>query len=359
MVRFNEGRLAAPGRSVLAPKRMAYMKVADGKEYTNPADELTAEGYRFLNRNRLDEAEGRFKASLERDPGNALALSGLGDTARKKGDFTAGLGYFSKCLERHPGNDYARFGLGDCYRGLNDLRRAIETWRVCLDHDGKNLNAMSSIGDAYRKLSDFAHAQASYQDALKIDPRCRHALKGLGYLYYDMKMFHEGAAYWETVLRSDENLTGDTEILAAAGNCLRRAFEFTKALPYFERVVGKEPDGFPGNFGMADCCRGLGDFRGARQYYDKILEREPDNPSILTRAGDMCVNLDDFEQAWKYFDRALAGGDNMYARLGFAHIMKRTGRFREALRLLEDIDARHPGQQRIHNEIKECRDKMR
>jgi tetratricopeptide (TPR) repeat protein len=334
------------------------MNVQSDKENEKIIIELTKEGYRLLKDNRPDEAEGRFKIALSHDPANAYALSGIGDAARKKGDFAAAHGFYSACLKAHPDNNYALFGLGDCYRGLNDLPRAIETWRACLEREGDNLSYLSSIADAYRKLSDLNHAKEYYTRALKINPGYVHALKGLGYLYFDLKMFREAILYWEDVLRRDAALADDAEVMSALGNCLRRASEFTKAKFYFERAVALEPEGFPGNFGLADCHRGLGDFDKARRSYDKILEREPRNQSILTRAGDMCVNLNDLETARKYFEKTLEIGDNIYARFGFVHIQKRLGDYREALRLLEDMDKRYPENQRIRYEIKECREKI-
>ncbi|MBN2352169.1 MAG: tetratricopeptide repeat protein [Spirochaetales bacterium] len=335
------------------------MEDHDGKKVKDVIVELTKEGNSLLKHNRLDEAVGRFRLALEHDPENAYALSGLGDAARKRGDFSSARDYFSACLKAHPENNYALFGLGDCYRGLHDLPKAIETWRACLEHEPNDTTVLSSIGDAYRKLSDLHQAKAYYEEALKADPGCLHAIKGMGYLYYDLKMFPEGIAYWNDVLLRDERLSDDAEALAEAGNCHRRALEFVKALPFFERVLKLDPNGFPGNFGMADCLRGVGNFKGARLQYEKILEREPDNQSILTRAGDMCVNLGEFEAAAGYFDRTLEIGENLFARLGRAHILEKTGRYRDALRLLEDADQRYPRNPRVQREMKECRRKLR
>ncbi len=334
------------------------MKSTDDAKNEHAYVELTNEGYHFLRSGRLDEAAERFRAALALDPGNAYALCGLGDAARKQGDFTGALEHYSACLRHHPDNEYALFGVGDCHRGLKDFAKAIEIWHACLPRAKNKPAVLASIADAYRKLSDFAEAKKHYEEALALDPRLMHAIKGLGYLYYDLKMFREGVAYWKDALEHNGGLARDPEVLLEIGNCHRRVQEFAEALPYFERVLGIDPDGFTPNFGVADCSRGLGDARRARRHYEKILQREPDNTSILTRAGDMCVLMDDLAAGDDYFDRALKQGEDLYARLGQARILQRKDRCREALSLLEKAERRFPANPRLEAEKAICLKKL-
>jgi tetratricopeptide (TPR) repeat protein len=151
----------------------------------------------LLKQNRLDEAEGRFKAILEISEINAYALSGLGDIARKINDYTKALEYYTKCLNEHPDNNYALFGLADGYRGINEYNKAIDIWLNCLSRDEYNISIITSIADAYCKLTDFKKAEEYYKKALDLDADDERSQRGLGFLYFDSKMYEETINYWE------------------------------------------------------------------------------------------------------------------------------------------------------------------
>ena len=80
--------------------------------------ELSKLGYFYLKDDRLDEAEEKFKKILDYDNQNTYALVGLGDVARKKGNFQDAVEYYKLCLEHHEENNYALFGLADSYKAL-------------------------------------------------------------------------------------------------------------------------------------------------------------------------------------------------------------------------------------------------
>jgi tetratricopeptide (TPR) repeat protein len=88
----------------------------------NEISELSKRGYQLLKEGLLQEAENCFKEILEKDDLNNYALVGLGDSARKRGDFRQAVVYYQKCLDNHPGNNYALFGLADCYKALKKFK---------------------------------------------------------------------------------------------------------------------------------------------------------------------------------------------------------------------------------------------
>ncbi|MFW6344340.1 MAG: tetratricopeptide repeat protein, partial [Sediminispirochaetaceae bacterium] len=89
------------------------------EEQLNEISELSKRGYQLLKENLINDAEDCFRQILEYDDVNNYALVGLGDAARKRGDFRKAISYYQQCLENHEGNNYALFGLADCYKALN------------------------------------------------------------------------------------------------------------------------------------------------------------------------------------------------------------------------------------------------
>ena len=125
--------------------------------------EFSQKGYLYLKENRVADAEECFSRILDIEPDNTYALVGLGDAARKRGDFHGAAARYEKCLDRHPGNNYALFGLADCYKALKQFGRAIEIWERYLLHDDKNVTVLTRVADAYRKVRNIARTREIYQ----------------------------------------------------------------------------------------------------------------------------------------------------------------------------------------------------
>jgi tetratricopeptide (TPR) repeat protein len=315
--------------------------------------DLSKQGYQLLKENKIAEAVERFNMILEVDDDNNYALVGMGDAARKRGNFREAVGYYQRCLTHHPGNNYALFGLADCYKALNQFHRAIEIWEQYLLHDNTNITVLTRVADAYRKIRDFKHSKAIYLKVLEMEGQNPYAIIGLGHLHYDFKEYRDALFYWEKMFEANREGV-DIRVLTSIGNCHRKLKTFGEGILYFEMALRREPYNFYALFGLADCYRGMNQQDRSLEYWNRILEQDPRNKVILTRAGDAYRHKEDYERAVDYYQRALNIEFDTYAVLGLALVAKAQGRYTEALESLGRLIQQDPKNYRLYLELAEC-----
>ena len=319
----------------------------------NEIAELSKKGYTLLKENQISEAEAFFKQIVEQDPENNYALVGLGDAARKRNAFREAVEYYKKCLIYHPGNNYALFGLADCYKALNQYQKAIEIWEQYLLHDNKNITVLTRIADAYRKVREFRKSKAIYLRVLEMEADNPYALIGLGHLHYDFKEYRDALHYWARMVQiQGENV--DIRVLTSIGNCYRKLKQFDMGIPYFEKVLQRDPRNFYALFGLADCFRGINKPAESLRYWNLILEIDPKNKVIITRAGDAYRNLGDYDTALEYYQKALDIEFDLYAVMGKATVARLQGKINDAIESLKKLIEYDLKNYRLYIELAQC-----
>ncbi len=97
----------------------------------------------LLLEQKLSQAEGAFRAALERDPAIALAWNRLGDLAQTR----------------------------------NDLRGALSLYKKAVLFGGDDANAWEDLGDVHATLGELPQAEKMYRAALERDPQSGAAQK--------------------------------------------------------------------------------------------------------------------------------------------------------------------------------------
>jgi len=319
----------------------------------NEIAELSKKGYALLKENQISEAETFFKQIVDQDPENNYALVGLGDAARKRNAFREAVEYYKKCLIYHPGNNYALFGLADCYKALNQYQKAIEIWEQYLLHDNKNITVLTRIADAYRKVREFRKSKAIYLRVLEMEADNPYALIGLGHLHYDFKEYRDALHYWARMVQiQGENV--DIRVLTSIGNCYRKLKQFDMGIPYFEKVLQRDPRNFYALFGLADCYRGINKPAESLRYWNLILDIDPKNKVIITRAGDAYRNMGDYDTALEYYQKALDIEFDLYAVMGKATVARLQGKINDAIESLKKLIEYDLKNYRLYIELAQC-----
>jgi tetratricopeptide (TPR) repeat protein len=328
---------------------------ADGENHKLvDVSDLSKRGYQYLKEDKTTEALDCFTRILAVDETNNYALVGIGDAARKRGNFRDAVSYYQRCLAHHPGNNYALFGLADCYKALNQFHRAIEIWEQYLLHDDKNITVLTRVADAYRKVRDFKHSKDVYLRVLEMEAHNPYAIIGLGHLHYDFKEYQDALYYWEKMIEANREKV-DIRVLTSIGNCHRKLKTFENGLVYFEKALMRDPYNFYALFGLADCYRGMNRQERSLEYWNRILEQDPRNKVILTRAGDAYRYLDQFDKAVEYYQRALNIEFDTYAVLGLAVVAKIRGKYDEAVESLKRLIQQDPKNYRLYMELADCK----
>jgi tetratricopeptide (TPR) repeat protein len=135
----------------------------------------------LLNKGDADGAEAEYKGLLEKilqvhgdyakDKSTAVrALSGLGETALKKGDLEAGRMYLSQALGLSPEDEAAAYNVGDILFSNQKVDEAIEFFQLAARIKSGWPKPYYKLGFAYLNKGDYANALESFNKFIALDP---------------------------------------------------------------------------------------------------------------------------------------------------------------------------------------------
>jgi tetratricopeptide (TPR) repeat protein len=135
----------------------------------------------LLNKGDADGAEAEYKGLLERilqvhgdyakdKPTAVRALSGLGETALKKGDLEAGRTYLSQALGLSPEDEAAAYNVGDILFSNQKVDEAIEFFQLAARIKSGWPKPYYKLGFAYLNKGDYGKALESFNKFIALDP---------------------------------------------------------------------------------------------------------------------------------------------------------------------------------------------
>jgi tetratricopeptide (TPR) repeat protein len=135
----------------------------------------------LLGKGDIVGAEAEYKGLLERilqvhgdyakDKSTAVkALSGLGETALKKGDLEAGRTYLSQALGLSPEDEAAAYNVGDILFSNQKVDEAIEYFNLAARIKSGWPKPYYKLGFAYLNKGDYAKALESFNKFITLDP---------------------------------------------------------------------------------------------------------------------------------------------------------------------------------------------
>ena len=327
---------------------------------------------------RLDEADAACRAALERHPGHAPALLGLGLTARRRQDFGEALAWFEQAAAAGPdgGNVTARLQAADMLRELGRLDEAEAAYRAVLDRVPGHFQALLGLGLAARRRLDNRGALAWFREAAQSpEPGGVGARLHEAEVLRELGRFDEAGAAYRLVL---ERMPVHAPALVGAAVNARLRGDRAAALALLRRAVAADPDLIGAGLELATELRDRGEIDAALEAAEAMRRRHPDDyrpwlslAQTRRRAGEReaahrllqearmahpehPLVLAELAAEERWAGRPLAAEqllrevlgrdpDSLPALMGLADIASLTGETEQTLALLEHACARHPG----------------
>lgn len=147
-----------------------------------------------LNAKRLDEAQRRFQAILDRDPKNPRAAAGMGFLRMQQNNFAAAISYLMQAEQNGFRDRSVTTALENArfYSVMNDATLAlkngqadiaIQQYRAALAMRPNNPDAMNGLAGALTNERQYAQAVEVYASLLKLQPQSVDAWRGLFLAY--------------------------------------------------------------------------------------------------------------------------------------------------------------------------------
>lgn len=276
----------------------------------------------------LQTAIAFFEQSLRKDPGFALAYSGLSDVyldmysvtkdsswpqkalgaalqAEQLGGnkpevhFSLGSVYratgktaeaiveFNRALELAPSSDEGYRRLGSAYRSAGKKQEALWSYKRAVEiNPYYSLNYLQ-LGAAYLEFGDNANALAAFQRSTELNPNSSLGYSNIGIVYYRQGKWDQCIPAFQKALQIQPSPEAYSN-LGTAYFFLRR---YAESIDMYEKAVQLDPGSevYAGN--LADAYRASGDLRKASLSYDKAIQLAFKEYRVNPRNADTIASI--------------------------------------------------------------------
>jgi tetratricopeptide (TPR) repeat protein/TolB-like protein len=298
----------------------------------------------------IQSAMNLFEGALQKDPGFALAYSGLADAnllmynqkkdkywseraveAAKKAaqlndklpevHFALGSAYAvtgqtvqaiaedKRALELSPNSDEAYRRLGNAYKSNGQKDEALRALAKAVELNPYYWYNLAALGNAYLEFGEMDKSVKAYQQVVQLEPENPVGYSNLGAAYFTMGKYDEGIAAFQKSLQ----IKPTADIYTNLGTGYFYQKKYPEALTMFEKSVelNSEDEITMGN--LADGYRITGNTAKAQATYDKAISLAYKELRVNPRDADVAGRLalyyakkGDTQQATEFVRRARA-----------------------------------------------------
>lgn len=334
--RYEVGYIVAPsGSNLEVQMRLApdnFQWVMDDQSYSLYAVRemptlgagigASVRGNSALAARQWDEAEQQYNAALVENPGDLLALTGMGEIAHARGRFNEALTWYQRALNQADlavlhfrlGQLYTQLGQMDAAVAAFDLaqtnspnvaRYHVATGDACLNMGdeacageqyalaaaNRNLpddaSALITLADLWRQRGRTDHALTLYEQAANLLPSEINELM-LASAYYEEARYDEAAALL-TVLRRRFPLSNDVLTLSAQVQAAQADYE--GALGFYRREIWLQDltaqESATTRLALAQTLLAASRTTEAQRELERVLTLQPNNAAAHALQGDI------------------------------------------------------------------------
>jgi tetratricopeptide (TPR) repeat protein len=196
-------------------------------------------GVAALAQDRVSVARGHEQDALARDPEFAEARVGLGEIARREGQFPQAADLFAQALQRDGGLEEAYIGLGRTSGDQGDWQGALVHFRRSVETNPENYLTHFWLAEALvrQQPPDYAGAIAAYANSLRIFSEFPEATFGLAQAYYGLGQRQDA---WNYLDRALAQRPGYAEALLLRGKIRQELGDVAGALQDFDSAIDSD-----------------------------------------------------------------------------------------------------------------------
>lgn len=269
-----------------------------------------------------------FENSLKKDPGFALAYTGLADANlrmyREKKDaewaqkaLSAGqqaqrlddnlaevhtalggiyiatgksaeaIAELQRAIELAPSSDDGYRRLGDAYRSSGKRQEAIQAYQKAIEISPYYWFNWNALGTAYYRFGDNERALQAFTRVTELEPRNAAAYRNMGAVYFQQDKWNDCIPVFQKSLEFEQNSTAYSN-LGTAYFYLKR---YEEAVKMFEKAVEMNPNYENAVGNLADGYRWSGRKQEALATYDKAISLAYKDLQVNPRSGGTMENL--------------------------------------------------------------------
>jgi protein O-GlcNAc transferase len=172
-----------------------------------PQDDLTREGFSYLQRGEIREAELKFRAGIAANSANAHALHGLAIIAHQTGHYQPAIALFDRAIAADPSLAAAYVNRGNAQFALQTFDDAIASHKKALQLSPTLISARINLASALQAVGQIDEAVATIETALDHASQPSNSSQlpeihnNLGNLYKEQGRLHDAINSYTQALR--------------------------------------------------------------------------------------------------------------------------------------------------------------
>ncbi len=276
------------------------------------------ECYRKLNQRR--QAKTSFDAAYGINPQGAAVLARLGEIALQEKQYEEAVKHLVSALQRQPEANKLHYSLAMAYRGTGDMEKA----RYHLSKKG--IVGVQPPDPLKKRLESLV---TGYRV---------HLLAG--------KMAFSAGRYVEAAKEFEKAVEADPKKPAARinlGTTLVKFRKYRQAIPHFMTALQLAPDNLTAHFNLGKLYGFFGNHEKAVQHLQIVVKEDPKDFNAHLALANAYRKVQRFDKAFEHYKTALGIEPGLtWAWLDMSSLYLATGKYGEALRVLEEAHSRIP-----------------
>lgn len=165
---------------------------------SRPQDQATREGFSYLQRGEICDAEIKFRAAIA---ANAQALNGLAIIAHQTGEYCAAIELFDRAIVADASLAAAYMNRGNSLFALQRFNDAIQSHQHALTLSADLMSARINLSSALHAVGRIDEAVLAIERALKYQADSPEIYNNLGNLYKGQGPLQDAIACYSHALR--------------------------------------------------------------------------------------------------------------------------------------------------------------
>lgn len=266
-------------------------------------------GEYYIDNSDLDNSVRSFRESVQLDPKNKAAQSGLSEALALKGNELL-VGdkpenarfYFEEAIKYNPGNSAAYFGLGEVFANLEKDNEAITNYEEALKLNKGLTEIYVPLGVLYYQKGDIAKADDLLTQALATSADSADTQHFLGLIRFAQNRNDEALAAFRKAQSIDPAFA---DPYYYAGETLVRQGKNDDAIAEYKKAVAAKPNYLEAMLGLGGAYYETQKYTDAVDTYKQVLRVKNDNIEAYANLGDTYRQMGSFNDAESSYNMAI------------------------------------------------------
>ena len=231
------------------------------------------------------------------------SLMSNGNMLLSNGAYSQAVPKFRAVIERNPGNFEAWFNLGIAYLNWGKASSSISAFKKAAGLNPRSTEAWSNLAVAYNSLGKTDKALQSLYKAVDYNPRNVNARKNLAVVYINNDRINKAINQYRQIIQIDGSDYGAHLNLA---KCLVNQEKYTKAEKYLRDAAGLTAESGEPYWELGNIYYTIKkDFDKAEEYYRKAIAIEPSATGYYENLGYVLEQQKKTDEAIKVWEKSL------------------------------------------------------